>query len=508
MADTTYRGNLSASSIPVDPLSAGRTVIMKGYDNAYAPNLASRADADKDIGIPQIIYGANILPTEQGWRSVNFRKSVETCPGTPYTAFPVRSTTSTSTLIHTEEGDLYRLDVNATPQFQYVDSIDGEVSYAVVQGTTYLYFKNIGAYTYDPDTNILTPVTLTGLDPLAILGIVGVGGYLLAWSADAIAWSSLFDPTDFIPSLDTGAGGGAVEGARGAITVCTAISLGILVFTENNCVSAQLSNNATFPFNFKEISGSAGVTSIQQVTVDGNLAVAYAYTTDGFQKISPNGAQTIWTDLADNADVTPVWDENSALIEGYGTARGISGARVVSVSNRYICISVAKDTSYRDVWVFDTALQRWGRIVKQHYDVFESADHKIALIDSDGRIVICENTNAPATGYYVEPDAGVIVLGKFQYSRNRLLQLQRIEIDNLYPINQVDNITGVVIAVEYPEVFVLSALDGKSGSWASTYRNSQSEYLYSSVGINHSIMIKGNFYLNSIVLTFNNHGGR
>ena len=508
MADVTYRGNLSASYIPVDPLSAGRSVIMKGYDNQYAPNLASKADTDKDIGIPQIIYGANILPTEQGWRSVTFHHSVEGCPGTPYTAFPVRSATATTTLIHTEEGDLYRLDEGGTPQFVYVGNFPGVVSYATVSGTTYLFFRGTGAYTYDPVTDVITSTTLTGLTVSAILGIVGTSGYLLAWSEDAITWSSIFDPTDFVPSVDTGAGGGPVEAVRGAITVCVSNAQGILVFTENNCVAATLSNNATYPFNFKEIAGSSGVTSIQQVTVDGNANTTYAFTPTGFQQLSLNGAKTIWTDLSDNADVTPVWDENSALIEGYGTARGISGAKMVMIANRYVCISIANGTSYRDVWVFDAALQRWGRLVLQHLDVFESESHEIALLGTDGHITVVKNSNAPETGYHVDPDSAVIVLGKFQYSRQRLLQLQRIEIDNLFPVQQVDNLTGVIIEVAYPKVFVLSPVDGKNGVWNSTYRRSQIEYLYHKTGLNHSIMIKGCFYLSSLVLTFNNHGGR
>lgn len=69
------------------------------------------------------------------------------------------------------------------------------------------------------------------------------------------------------------------------------------------------------------------------------------------------------------------------------------------------------------------------------------------------------------------------------------------------------------VSDSYPEVFILNSTDGKSGSWKSTVRDdSASEaygrYLTRYTGINHSVMIKGHFNLNSVVLTFSPAGGR
>jgi hypothetical protein len=513
MADVAYRANLSAAAIPVDPLAAGRTVVIKGYDNNYAPNITSKEDKDKDMGIPQLFYGANILPTEQGFRSAAYQVSQEACPGTPYTSFAIRSATQSALLVHTEEGYLYKL-VAGTPQFKLIDTKDGRVTYATVSGTTYLFFAGIGCFTYDFNTDTLVPVTLLGLDVAFILGITSTGGYMLAWSADAIAWSSLFNPVDFVPSLDTGAGGGSVEGARGAITYCVSNPLGIFVFTETNCVSATLSNNAAFPFNFKEIVGSSGITDLQAVGFEGNSGAAYAYTSNGFQEIKHNGAKTIWTDISDNADITPVWDENTIIGEGYGTARGIQSARIATIGSRYVCVSIQKGVGvtgfpvFRDIWVYDNSLLRWGRLVKEHVEVFENEDHELAILTSEGKIAVVKNTNAPEHDFDIESDVGCVVLGRFQYSRQRLTQLQQIELEQLYPVDIVDVLTGVKTEVRYPEVYVLTAVDGKNGSFAPTYRATQDRYLYHSTGVNHSVMVKGNFYLSCVVLTLNNHGGR
>lgn len=69
------------------------------------------------------------------------------------------------------------------------------------------------------------------------------------------------------------------------------------------------------------------------------------------------------------------------------------------------------------------------------------------------------------------------------------------------------------VSDSYPEVFVLNSPDGKSGSWKETVRDEASSvafarYLTRHTGINHSVMIKGHFHLNSVVLTFSASGGR
>lgn len=77
----------------------------------------------------------------------------------------------------------------------------------------------------------------------------------------AIAWSSLIDPTDFTPSLVTGAGGGAVQGAKGDIVCCVSHTIGLVIYTNQNAVAAPTSGNARYPFNFRELVASGGIAS-------------------------------------------------------------------------------------------------------------------------------------------------------------------------------------------------------------------------------------------------------
>lgn len=507
MADVRYRANLSTPSFPVDPLTFGQTVIVKGQDQNYTPNLVSKLDADKDAGIPQVYYIANALPTEQGYRSVGFTYTVDACPGTPYFAFPVRSADQSTTLIHTREGYLYEKREDASPQFRYVGTFIGTLTFATVSGTTYINIAGTGCFAYNFTTEVLDPVVLQGLDPAFILGIVGVGGYLLAWSTDSIVWSSILDATDFVPSLDTGAGIASVEGARGAITYCVANTQGVFVFTAENCVAASLSNNARYPFNFKEVVGSSGITDIQAVTFEGNQNTAYAYTTAGFQQVTQTSAKPVWPDLTDSAAVSPVWDENTVVDQNVGLDRALVGAKLTVASARYICISIQSGTitvlsqtypKYRDIWVYDLALLRWGRIVVDHLEVFSDADAKFSIIALNGQVITCDNSNTPAESSYIQRAEAIIVLGKYQYTRQRFLTLQQVELDNLY---KVTNAT----VDSYPTVWTLAA-DG--ASWEATTRRGENTYLTRKTALNHSIMVKGNFHLNTAVLTFNNHGGR
>lgn len=512
MADHTFRANLNSAQIPTNPLTFGRSIVIRDRDQNYSPNLASKTDRDKDAGIPQVIYGANILPTEFGYKSVGYYGSKEKCPATPYFAFPIRSITESATLIHTETGYLYRLkraaDGPEIPEFTYVATAAGTMTYAHVAGTTYIYVARVGCYIYNFTTNLLEPVTLGGLDASQILGITATGGYLLAWSEDAIAWSSLVDPTDFVPSLDTGAGGGSVEGAKGAITVCVANSYGIYIFTSSNCVSAQLSNNARYPFNFKEIVGSAGLDSVQSVSYEGNQNSAYAFTSAGFQQISHNGAKTIWTDLYEQGLNSVHVDENTTFGEFVGSDGKITDAKLVTVNSRYVCISIKHRTEnyYTQIWIYDISLDRWGRLEKDHYEVFEDEYHNIALITSDGRYLTVDSPFATYP-YSVEEDVGSLLLGRYQFSRSRLTVFQSADLENLYPQDLYDAWGNQYGEDIYPTVYLLGSLDGKTGSFEECSRYGF-RYHKLRTAVNHSLLLKGHFDLNSVVLTVSQGGGR
>jgi hypothetical protein len=531
---------------------------VKKQDQNYNPVLTAKDDIEDEPGIPQTLFMENVLPTDYGYTSLHYSiPSTGKMPGEPSFSFTVRSSTTTKILVQNSLFDVYNLtDLTAAGEPTYVGNLPGTLTYVTISGVTYIYVANVGCYTYNFTLNQFDPVTLSGLDVTSVIGITGVQGYMLAWSSDAIAWSSVTDPTDFVPSLETGAGGGSVEGAKGALTVCVPNSLGIFVFTQQNCVSALFSNNARFPFNFKEIAGSLGCASVEDVTYETTLGVAYVLTVLGIQQVAHNGAKFVHQHLTqDNATWSELEDGTWGLqptlvswIGGAGTATSNSASRLVPstsklvvVGARYLCVSVGGSPGYvpyQVCHVYDMVLKRWGRINIPHYEVFDLLDDtsipgahtNIGLINSEQRSVTkiytsptqAWSSDYPETQY--SPSITLseirsrsrIIFGRFQYTREEFLELHEVEVENLKGTTDFGSVNQLEVSPEgyiNPKVYVQGSLDGKTGSYVE-YTINTADSVYApkfqgrSVGKTVSVCIEGAFKLNTLVLSFNPKVGR
>ena len=76
MSQVTIRANLSSVQIPLLTEEFGRSVIVRQQDLNYVPTVSSKADVDKDIGIPQVYYAHNVMPTNYGYRSVAYSNQI------------------------------------------------------------------------------------------------------------------------------------------------------------------------------------------------------------------------------------------------------------------------------------------------------------------------------------------------------------------------------------------------------------------------------------------------
>jgi hypothetical protein len=151
-------------------------------------------------------------------------------------------------------------------------------------------------------------------------------------------------------------------------------------------------------------------------------------------------------------------------------------------------------------------LERWGRILKDHYEVFEDEYYNIGIITIDGRYL---TVDSPFATYptRVESDIGYLMLGRYQYSRARLTNFQSIVLDNLYT-RDLYNEYGIKYGEDvYPDVYLAASLDGKTGTFEQMYRR-DSEYLMTRSAINHTLLVVGYFDLDSAVLTVSQGGGR
>ena len=510
MAQQTYRANLLSADFPFLSENFGRSVIVGQYDQNTAKQ-ADPAGQDKtsNAGIPQLFYCHNVVPTQQGIQSVGFEQL--TAPLTAETSFvavlPLRDSQDRKAYLGcTSDGRFY---VTTSPYSTWTLKLTSEpaagklVTRAYTQGVTYIYIANVGCYKYDFDTNTLVSVVLSGLTAANILGVVSISGYLCAWTADAFAWGAIADPTDFVPSLSTGAGGGAIEGAAGALVVCAAANIGILGYTTGNIVAANYTGNSQYPFIFRALPSSGGLKNAHHADYDSLSGQQYAYTTSGLQICDVQRAQMVLpavTDFISGGEF-----EDCVSSTGVFTKETLTTAMVKAlkmVANRYLIISYGK-TSFTHALMLDTQLKRFGKFKINHVDVVdlilgeETADvakNSIGFVQADGAIQVVDYNSQ------VDASDAIAVLGKYQFMRNRLIQLNGIEFEN---IEAGDTFT----------LRVATSADGKNDILSAALTPDDVTTLYRHyptrlTGVNHSLYLTGNFRLNTLILNFGVHGRR
>lgn len=315
---------------------------------------------------------------------------------------------------------------------------------------------------------------------------------------NGVAWSSAIDPTDFTPSRITGAGGGSVEGARGAITLCVAHTLGFIAYTTSNAVAAIYSNNSVYPFNFREILSSGGLASRDLVAYDANTGNHYAYTTSGLQLVGTSATQTIFPEATDFIAGKLFEDYDEVTKQFVQTRLTSTMAKKLNViSDRYLVISYGV-YSLTHAIIYDISMKRWGKIKKSHVatieyqlpspGITEIPKQSLGLMDASGILSVVDFSA------YASSAQGVIALGKYQFVRARLLQMDEIVVDNVMEQSSFS-------------CTLLSALDGKNNVVSPVqklYENGlTATYGARAEGINHSLVFQGNFQLNSVVLKFN-----
>lgn len=525
MSQIVYRGNLSAKAFPLLTDFQGRTVIVPGNDNTFNRSLVSTEDLDRDVGVPIMYYCHNVLPAPYGFNSVGYENLLINSGGVDFSSIkllrsnPISATVEGpryyfaphSTGVHKQFGlgGTAWIDINTSVPYP----VGTQLTYATVQGISYIYFANLGCYKFDAYNNILIPVNLDGLDPTKILGITAYQGYLIAYDTTSVYWSSVLDidytlnVVDFIPSLTTGAGQVKLEGARGPISVVLPATFGLAIYTTSNIVSAVYSGNSRYPFNFKEVVASGGCSSPDLVAYDANTGNQYAYTTSGVQTVTQTATQTLFPEITDflaGQDFED-FDEVTQTFSQQVLTTPMK-KRLVSVSDRYLIFSYGIN-SLTHCLVYDMTMKRYGKLKVDHVDCFEyeylspqlaDAPRKsIAFLKADGSISVVNPSVTFASS------KGVILLGKFQYVRSRLMSLEGLELQTVHPTQ-----TATAYDLVSASGGTIESVEKVQGYETSAPGESQRTYKFHKTGVNHSILLIGGFFLSSFVLTFHIHGRR
>jgi len=501
MAQRFYTINLQDSLFPMLSEQQSRTII--GSTAGEAPAKEQR---------PGIAYCHNVMPSRYGYDSVGFLSVVLAFAGLPagLSFSDVRivygDAKSRLYLAWDTEGNVYALlsgssvwialpaTVPATggPGF----SLDS-VTIGTVNGVSYIFYAGIGGFNFNEVTKVLDAVTFTGLAIATILGVVASSGYLVALTNQAIAWSSTIDPTDFVPSQVTGSGGGNVAGIAGAILFATPNTLGILIYTSGNVIAGTYTGNVQFPFKFREVDDSKGGINLDRIAYEANAKVQYVYSKAGLQTITSQRAENILPEVTDFLAGRRFEDynETTKLYEITDLSASATMLKKIKyVASRYVIVSYGLPTTgFTHALIFDTALNKLGKIKLNHVDVFEYVNSQteiskesIAFLLADGEVKVLD-FSAIATGN------GVLILGKLQFTRSRNLILLGVEVEN----------------VESSATLSLSSqvtLNGKTftsveGTVKESVDNLRS-YDFRSEGKNHSLVFIGKFNLVTAQIRF------
>ena len=502
MGQITYRGNLASATWPLLAYRFGRTVMISGNDQNFVRQTYSPEDPDKDIGVPQVYYLHNVMPTPYGYGSIGYEKqslSASTAPGLDDVHLVYSLSGDKAYICMSPSGlavfDLttrrFTLSLVLAPAY-----IGAAITTAIVNGVCYVYVAGLSCYTYD--AGAFTPVTLSGLTASDILGICAANGYLIAYSADTVVWSSTIDPTDFVPSLITGAGGGSVQNVKGNIVTVVPTNTGLAICSQTNIVCTIYTGNARYPYQFVEVTGSGGLSSAELFAYDTNSGNNFAYTSFGMQIITSNRAQLVFPDVTDFL-AGQAFEDFDELTKTFTVTElfAAMSKKLVLISARYLVISYGK-TTLTHALVYDLASRRWGKLKIDHTDCFEyelldqtTSDRPKKSIGflTDAGDIYTVNFDQEST-----LRNGVILLGKFQYVRQRNMYMEKLVIETQTP-------TAPMTA------YVYNSLDGKTlGSpivLAYSYAGQYSkEWPVHKIGLNQSFLFTGAFNLTSIILSF------
>lgn len=541
MAHQTIRVNLASVIFPFTKELWGRSIIYPQYDENYERALVSSADIGKDKGVPMACYLHNCMPTTEGYQAISFdQQAIGVTAETNFDkVFSLLQTAPNNAhfLFSPANGRNYVYDgtlggwASTSPFAPGTIGVSTRVTTAYIQGQTYIYFEKIGCFTYDQVLKVFTPVSLVGLDPTTIIGITSSFGYLIAFNETQVVWSNAAVPTDFVPSLITGAGGGPVNDIKGNIVFSTSISGGFILFCEKNAVAARYSGNIRFPFIFKELPNSGGISSQDQITYGSNAAEVFAYTSSGLQKFSLTTCDDEFPEASDFLakkiyedfdDVHLTWSETKISTQ--------LAVKIALIASRFLVISYGLSPgAYTYAIIHDLDLKRWGKVKINHVAAFQWNSPNLFGPTTYGELGVVGLTygglanitygqlntsvNTPemplktvsflqANGvvetinFDLDNDSalGTLLLGKYQFQRNKRIYHQFSEIENVSPtapfvMYVIPSINGKDFETPVLAVELLQGEDMRRwGKWVE--------------GRNYSLLFQGAFNLTSVLTDF------
>jgi hypothetical protein len=541
VAQLHSRCNLSAARHPLISAWQARTIILPQHDMNFQKSATfGGSDADKDVGIPQVFYMHNCMPTEQGVQSVGFQQVINPVTGAADfdRAITLIDSSGNKFTYVPASGKNYIFDapVLSWASLNSISGLDDNVlvTTAFVQGHSYIFYEQNGCYEYNSTTKNFDPVVLGGLVAANIVGILGSNGYLLAWDINGtLYWSSAANPLDFVPSLLTGAGSGAITDLKGRVVAVLPTVNGFIIYGTGNAVGGSFTGNIRFPFNLREIPGSGGIRDKEHVSFESNLEKHYALTSAGLQGITKSSSEVLLPETADFL-TSRVFEDYDDVAKAWTVTYPANDLKVklTIIGARYFIISYGL-SSLTHALIYDIAQKKWGKVKIPHVDCFQFnapnlyGEVTYAMLDALGTLysdlddtMYSDLSSSVATAErprrtigFLQADgtikilqfdlgkldhSAVFLLGRFQFARSHVLQLQGFQVTC---IDQGSNYAA----------FVIPSYDGQN------FQAPVTPYLHSSIGLNRAykcrttglnqnLLFTGSFNLASVEIDYNPGG--
>lgn len=542
MAKYRFQGALNAAVFPFVAAFQSRTVVQPQLDNNVKTNQAFYGTQESaDYSIPQLLYCENVMPTAEGVMTVGFETVVDPLAGAGDfdQVITLRDFNENNFLFAPAGGKnyIYAANKGAWVSTNPIDAPNLQVSRAYVNGRTLICYEGLGIYEYDSTAKTFLKRTITGLSDSDIRGIGASNNYLLAYTRITVYWSSLINPLDFVPSTITGAGFAIPQDVKAEINAVVGTAGGFIIYTAKNAVAAVYTQNIRAPFTFKEIANAGGVESYEQVTSDQNSGPQYAWGTGGFQRITTQNSEPLSTELNDflAGRVYETWDAQNKRIELIRAGVNEFQVKVAYIASRYLVISYGLniDGNYQYALIYDAGLKRWGKVKIDHVDCFQypypnlfgdlsyddlepvtyedlsdtsyaelsqgifsrqPSKRTVAFLKINGQVDILE------MDYNKTDQRGVMVFGKFQLTRARVMTIQQVELEAIYGTDEV-TVTAIATVDGKDEAIIKEMMLLRNGSEVKRYAKRVT-------GLNVMLAIEGALSATSYIMEVTNDGDR
>lgn len=524
------RFNLKSARFPMMSQYFGPSVAIRsnGDTDYIVTDAYSGSAANDELGIAQPIYMHNVVPVSHGYQSIDYETILDNfCKEQSgfdqviqmqdYNGFNHILSPAGGQNFISHDGETW-----STSQLPGDVRMSGDVSYAHVKQETFICYKNQGIFKYDPVSHTLQPVGLIGLRTDEVGGITSAMGMMIAWTDDTVYRSSFENPLDFTPSLRTGAGSQKIIPLRGQIIACLPHTGGYIIYSSENAVYGQGTNDLAYPFVHTEVAGSAGITSIRHVASDTTFSSHYAWTKAGLMQIRQSDARLIFPEITDALTAGYIEDYINSFDESGNIGTDLQHPahqvvhqyqyqdcpnnliklefhkpleiRINVIATRYVAISYGiKEPTH--IILFDIALARFGKLRIPHVDVFtytrpesfgeDSAKQSFGILQADGTLKRVQfELYQPATD-------SVLMFGRISLGRDNLTTLDHVILGGLFDragklsMNVITSLDGMT---PLPDVYSIPY-------HATEYIQQHGLRL---TGMNHILKIFGTFSLSSI----------